>query len=290
MNRPRIQYNLNVMGFRIQRVKSCPGLSALVLVMVTGALFGSALAVGWNKPVLAAPDNQIPIYTPTPGPDGRIVWVVKANDTLLSISVISGLSVEEIKALNNLTSDTIFEGQQIVLGLGGPEEATSTPGPTPTSTPPLPTPTPKPGFGNICIILFNDLNGDSIRQEQEASIPEGAISISEKSGSVSETTPTGVGLDSQCFDNLPEGFYTISIAVPEGYNATTETSYELELNPGDETYINFGAQATAETLAESQVVPAPEGGRSPILGILGGLFLVAGIVVAVFAARLIKGG
>ena len=128
----------------------------LFLVMAAGALFGSAFATGWFEPALAAPNEQIPIYTPTPGPDGRIVWVVKANDTLLSISIISGLSVEEIKALNNLTSDTIFEGQQIVLGLGGPEEATATPGPTPTPTRPLPTPTPKPGFGNICIILFND--------------------------------------------------------------------------------------------------------------------------------------
>ena len=218
------------------------------------------------------------------------MWFVKAKDTLLSISIISGLSVEEIKALNNITSDTIFEGQQIVLGLGGPEEATATPGPTPTPTRPLPTPTPKPGFGNICIILFNDLNGDSIRQENEASIPDGAISISEKSGSVSETTPTGVGRDPQCFDGLPEGFYTISIAVPEGYNATTETSFELELNPGDETYINYGAQANAETLAEAQVVPAPEGGRSPILGIVGGVFLAAGVLVALLAARLLKGG
>lgn len=278
------------MNFLNRGIKGYAGFFGLVLVMVTGVLFGSGLMSGWNEPVLAAPNEQIPIYTPTPGPDGRIVWVVKANDTLLSISIISGLSVEEIKALNNLTSDTIFEGQQIVLGLGGPEEATSTPGPTPTATQPLPTPTPKPGFGNICIILFNDLNGDSIRQEEEASIPDGAISISEKSGEVSETTPTGVGLDPQCFEDLPEGFFTISIAVPEGYNATTETSYELELNPGDETYINFGAQANAETLAESQVVPAPEGGRSPILGIVGGLFLVAGVVVALLAARLIRGG
>ena len=278
------------MIFHLNGITKYAGFFGLTLVLVVGILFASGPGSGWSKSVLAAPNEQIPIYTPTPGPDGRIVWVVKANDTLLSISIISGLSVEEIKALNNLTSDTIFEGQQIVLGLGGPEEATSTPGPTPTATPPLPTPTPKPGFGNICIILFNDLNGDSIRQEVEASIPDGAISLSEKAGAVSETTPTGVGLDPQCFEDLPEGFYTISIAVPDGYNATTETSYELELNPGDETYINFGAQATAETLAESQVVPAPEGGRSPLLGIVGGLFLAAGLVVALLAARLLKGG
>lgn len=236
----------------------------------------------------AAPDRQIPIYTPTPGPDGRIIWVVKANDTLLSISIISGIPVEEIKSLNNLVDDTIFEGQEIFLGLGGPEEVTPTPGPTPTPTQVLPTPTQRPGFGNMCIILFNDLNGDSIRQEEEPSIPDGAISI-RGAGSVSETVPTGVGLEPYCFEEQPEGDYTISIAVPEGYNPTTETSYELTLNGGDETYINFGAQANADTLAEAQVLPAPEGGRSPILGIVGGLFLLAGIGVAFFAARILRG-
>jgi len=257
------------------------------------------MAVGWkisNSPgyyplqsALAAPELQIPIYTPTPGPDGRIIWVVKANDTLLSISIISGIPVEEIMAANNLADDTIFEGQQIVLGLGGPEEVTPTPGPTPTPTPLLPTPTPRPGFGNICIILFNDFNGDSIRQENEPSIPDGAISLGNKIGSVSETIPTGIGLEPQCFEEQPEGDYTISVAVPEGYNPTTESSYEFELNGGDETYVNFGAQANAETLAEAQVLPAPEGGRSPILGIVGGLFLLAGAVVAFFAARLMRG-
>jgi hypothetical protein len=96
-------------------------------------------------------------------------------------------------------------------------------------------------------------------------------------------------LEPHCYEDLPEGIYTVSVAVPEGYNPTTETSYELTLKGGEATYINFGAQANAETLAEAQVVPAPEGGRSPILGIVGILFLIAGIGVAVFATRVLRG-
>jgi hypothetical protein len=244
---------------------------------------------GISSSAKAAPARQIQIYTPTPGPDGRIIYIVKANDTLLSISLISGVPVDEIKALNNMTNDTIFEGQKLLLGLGGPLEITVTPGPTPTPTSVLPTPTEKPGFGNLCVLLFDDRNGDSIRQEEEPSIPDGAISIRNKSGNLTETTPTGTGLEPHCYEEIPEGKYTISVAVPEGFNATTESSYELELKGGDETYINFGAQANAETLAEAQLVPAPEGGRSPILGIVGAVFLVAGVVVAFFASRLMRG-
>ena len=236
----------------------------------------------------AAPEIQIPIYTPTPMPDGRIIWIVQANDTLLSISLISGVPVDEIKGMNNLFRDTIYEGQELLLGLRGPEEVTITPGPTPTPTEFIPTPSPKPGHGNLCIMLFNDMNGDSIHQEDEPSIPEGAINISNRSGTVSETAPTGAQLEPHCFEILPEGDYTISVAVPEGFNPTTETSYELALNAGDETYMNFGAQANAETLAEAQLVPAPEGGKSPLLGIVGGVLLIAGIVTALFAARILR--
>ena len=112
----------------------------------------------------AAPAGQVPIYTPTPLPDGRIIYIVRANDTLLSISLISGVSVEELRELNNLSGDTIFEGQELLLGLAGPPEVTPTQGPTPTDTPLLPTPSPKPGLGTLCILLFNDQNGDSIQQ------------------------------------------------------------------------------------------------------------------------------
>jgi len=53
---------------------------------------------------------------------------------------------------------------------------TVTAGPTATATPILPTPS-QTWPGQLCILLFNDLNGDSIRQEAEPSIPDGAISF-----------------------------------------------------------------------------------------------------------------
>lgn len=238
---------------------------------------------------LAAPEYQVPIFTPTPQPDGRIIYIVKTNDTLLGISLITGVPVDTLRALNNLTSDTIFEGQQLLLGLAGPVEVTPTAGPTPTPTPILPTPSPRPGQGTLCILLFNDINGDSIRQESEPSIPDGAISFGNRAGTVSQTVTTTAGEEHQCFPELPEGTFTISVAVPEGYNPTTETDYETPLKAGDETYINFGAQANSQTLAEAPVIPAPEGRRSPILGIIGGLFLLAGLVVAIFAGRVLRG-
>ena len=260
----------------------------LITVLALLGLLGRQWFVGQVMSVQAAPAGQIPIYTPTPGPDGRIIYVVKANDTLLGISLLYGVSMEKLRELNNLTSDTIFPGQRLVLGFAGPPEVTITYGPTSTPLPVLPTPTPRPGRGELCILLYNDLNGDSIRQEEEVSIPDGKISFGNRAGTISEAENTVMGTDPQCFKDLPEGEYTISVAVPDGYNPTTDTSLELNLRAGDSTYINFGAQANSQTLAEAPAIPAPEGRRSPILGIVGGLFLLAGLGVAVFAGRLLR--
>lgn len=262
--------------------------SGILLALLIGGMI-SRVAFRTTLSAQAAPAIQVPIYTPTPGPDGRIIYIVKPNDTLLGISLITGVPLEKLRGLNNLTNDTIFEGQELLLGLGGPAEVTPTSGPTPTATPILPTPSPKPGSGTICILLFNDLDGDSIRQDSEVSIPDGAISFGNSAGSVSESTKTVMGTDPLCFEQLPEGSYTISVAAPEGYNPTTQNSYDLVLKAGDITYVNFGAQANSQTLAEAPSIPAPEGGRSPLLGIIGGLFLLAGIGVAIFAARTLRG-
>ncbi len=267
--------------------RTIPALLTLIVLLISVSILGEAVFSS-SKHAQAAPLYQIPIYTPTPGPDGRIIYIVKANDTLLGIALTFGITVDELRELNNLSGDTIFEGQQILLGLAGPAEFTPTPGPTLTPTTVLPTPTPRPGIATLCILLYNDINGDSLRQESEESIPDGVLSFSNRTGSVSESLKSPAGEEPLCFENLPEGSYSISVAVPEGYNETTETDYQLSLKAGDETYINFGAQANSQTLAEAPALPAPEGGRSPILGILGGLFLLAGVGVAIFAGRLLR--
>jgi LysM domain/SdrD B-like domain len=248
------------------------------------------LAAGLNisHSTLAAPVFQLtPFPTPTPGPDGRILYKVQPGDTLLRISLIAGVPLDQLRGLNNLIGDNIVVGQELLLGLGGPSEVTPTPGPSPTPTPLLPTPSPVPGVGMLCVLLYDDINGDAIRQETEPSIPGGAISVSNRSGSFSETVPTKAGLDPHCFENLSEGEYSITVAVPDGYNPTTATSFVLNLKAGDETYLGFGAQVNSVNQLES---PGASGTRrSPLLGILGGVLLLASIALAIFGTRLLRG-
>ena len=242
------------------------------------------LLLGFTLPALAAPALQATaIPTPTPGPDGRIIYIVQPGDTLWKIAALADISIDQLRALNNLTpEDVIAPGDEIFLGLGGPATPIPETLPTVTPTPSGPTPTPEIGYGILCVILYNDVNGDAIRQEEEPSIPGGAISIGNADGSFSLTEDTLGGLDHFCVENLEEGEYNATVGIPDGYNPTTAFSASIVLNGGEETYLDFGAQPNSETLANA---PAPIGtGRSPMLGIIGGLILLAGIGLGIYSA------
>lgn len=258
----------------------------LLFPILTGNLFQ----------VQAAPLAQLTSFpTPTPGADGRILYIVQPYDTLWRISAITGVPLETLRSLNNLGADSIVvPGDVLVIGLAGPVVVTATPGPSPTPPPAEPTPTQPVGSGNLCVLLFNDRNGDALRQDTEPVIPEGAISVSNLSGSVNETSDTQVSEDAQCeddfgdptgfvlFPDLREGSYSISVAIPQGYNPTTELNASVRLLGGDETYLSFGAQVNSEMQEEPVIIPeGPE--RSPLLAIVGGLLLLVGLGVGVYA-------
>jgi murein DD-endopeptidase MepM/ murein hydrolase activator NlpD len=272
-------------------------------------LFGLALLlmIGWllalRIPTQAAPLAQLTVFpTPTPGPDGRIIYVVQTGDTLWRISAITGVPIETIRELNGLgTDDTITPGDQLVIGFAGPVEATATVGPTATTGPQLPTATASPGWGIVCILLYNDENGDTIRQETETSIEGGAVSVGNRLGTVSLSAethgggisaldfPTPEDLGYVCFEELAEGQYTASAAHPEGYNSTTELNKVIQLTAGETSLVAFGAQPNSEAASENAIIPETPG-RSPLLGIVGGALLLVGVGLGVYAAMLQRSG
>lgn len=259
----------------------------VIFALVLGS--AAVLWAGLMPPAAAAPSPQYTyIPTPTPGVDGRIIFIV-TDESPWTIAARFNIPIEELRELNKWGDNPITRpGDEILLGYAGPSEVTPTPGPTTAPEPAFPTPTHEPGWGIICVLLYNDLNGDSFRQEEEPSIPKGAISISNRSGTVSITEDTLSGLEYQCFEELAEGSYTISVAVPDGYNSTTLTNRSVDLAAGDTTYLGFAAHPNSESVALSP--PPEEGGRSPLLGIIGGIFLISALGLTIFAGRLLTVG
>jgi LysM repeat protein len=272
----------------------------LVAILILLALGMAAQSTG----TLASPLAQLTVFpSPTPGPDGKIMYIVQPGDTLWRISAITSVSIDTIRELNNLgLNDTILPGDRLLLGYAGPSSSAPTAGPMPTQAAETPTPTASPGWGILCVLLYDDVNGDSMRQETEASIPGGEISVSNRLGTVSLTakTPSG-GVSAAivdptpeesgytCFDQLKQGEYLISVAAPEGYNRTTTLNKTLMLEAGQTTQMAFGAQASSELIAETALIPDyPR--KSPLLGIIGGVLLAAGIGLGVYATLLRRAG
>ena len=253
--------------------------------------FASLLLLGLWLPVSAAPVTQIQYSTPTPGADGRIIYIVQAGDNCLRVAALHGITEGDLRALNSkLDADCMLvEGQELLIGLGG-VAVTPTSGPPPTPAPPTAVPTPFSGTTEICVLLFNDLNGDSLRQELEPAVPGGAVSVTETNGAYSATLDTVIVSDPEayqgiCFTNVPEGNYNISMGIPSDYNPTMSLAYTLAVKAGDRAFVDFGVQSIQTSVTDDEPTQT---GTSPILAIFGALLLLGGAGLGWYAWRSAK--
>lgn len=237
---------------------------------------------------IAAPHAQ-GFVTNTPEPDGRILYIVVEGDTCSSVALLHGIGVAQLRQLNSRLDEncTLVIGQQLVVGLvsSGP-----TAGPAPTLEPPTPSPTPVGGTTIVCVLLFDDVNGDALRQETEFGIDGGAVSLTNLNGSYSQTLdtvstfdPDLLEPDRSCFEEVPPGEYNVSVAIPDDYNPTMQVSYTLTVRAGDQASVDFGAQSKTVTVSDPDT--SGGGGRSAVLGIFGLLLLLGGAGLGYYAWR-----
>ena len=250
------------------------------------------VAFGLSLPAGAAPSPQ-QFATNTPLPDGRILYKVQAGDTCIKIGLLNNISVEQLRQLNtNINTDcsNLQAGTLLLIGTGGPASVTSTPGPSPTPEPPTITPTPLTGTTEICVLLYDDINGNALHETTEPAIAGGAISVTEINGKYSKTQETAINPDPTayqgiCFVDVPAGNYNIGAAIPDNYNPTMSLTYTLTIKAGDIAFVPFGAQERDAPAAQTGN-PDSGGGPSPFLGFFGGFLLLGGIALGLYALRL----
>lgn len=249
-------------------------------------LLGIVLPLGAAS---AAPDMQF--VTSTPGPDGRILYTVVEGDSCGQVALLHGITIPQLRQFNTrLDQDcTLSVGQQLVVGLV--QNAAPTAGPAPTLPSPTVTATAISGTTEVCVLLFEDMNGDALRQETEFGIEGGAVSLTNLNGSYSQTQTTSAAVDPDtlepvrsCFTDVPGGEYNVSMAVPDAYNPTMLLSYTLTVKPGDRASVDFGAQSKTLIVGEPEEAQAG-GNRSSFLGIFGFLLLLGGAGLGFYAYR-----
>jgi hypothetical protein len=256
----------------------------LCFAMIAGIMLALSLVLPASADEKSLPNAQpTPFLTPTPGPDGKIVYIVQEGDTLWRIAAIAEISIEELMTRNGIQpGDFISAGMELELGLGVPVQPTTAPDAAPTSVQVTPTATPASATGEICVLLFLDQNGNARLDEGESPLAEGQVSVVDVSGALAGEHATDLDPEGYCFVGLGQGDYNISAAVPAEHNPTTSMNVPLRLAAGDIKYVQFGAQPG---LAMSEGEGSVTSSRSTTLGVLGLILLIVGGVLGFFAYR-----
>lgn len=128
---------------------TCTSIAVAFKVSVQSIIVLNNLPVACNT-LFVGQKVKVPFPTPTPPPVAtatlepaqatlqacdRVAYTVQANDTLSSIAANYAVPQEAIKAYNQLPTDTVFLGMNLIIPLC---ERAATPGPSPTPTIPPP--------------------------------------------------------------------------------------------------------------------------------------------------------
>jgi hypothetical protein len=131
-------------------------------------------------------------------------------------------------------------------------------------------------------MLYNDVNGNAVHEDVEPVMAGGAVSVSDRAGSVSQTGSTLDSVDTPLCLDIPEGEYNISMAIPGGFNGTTLLNQVLKVQAGETAVLEFGAQVSSRIAGETVEQPTPPVENNLPLAILGGVLLVLGIGLGVY--------
>lgn len=177
-----------------------------------------------------------------------------------------------------------------------------TPIPTSTSTPTL-TPTPKPG--QIRVLVFDDRNGNSVRDEKEELLAGARIELTNPQRTpIATYTTTGSG-EPYSFEKLLPGSYLVLETDPVGYVSTSPNQVAVALLEGAQVDVTFGDRFAPSPTPTATLVPSatatlppteipatatPEPTPPPEPRSVGqSLYEVSGVVVALLAVGLFAG-
>jgi hypothetical protein len=86
--------------------------------ILTGIPMTQAACMGWSTQSAGYVDHSIPVAISTARLDGDVVHEVKYGQTLWSIAIEYGTTIEQIRRLNNLTDDTVVQGWKLLVKKG----------------------------------------------------------------------------------------------------------------------------------------------------------------------------
>ncbi len=250
----------------------------------------------------------VPAPTATPLPDGSIVHTVRAGDTLYAIAYDYDVPADQIIALNAISDPGWLNiGQELIISRPGgviaaaatPETATTPPAALPLleSTPQAQAQTGVSAGGKLCVLAFQDLNQDGLKQSEELLLPAVTFTIRGANGEPARYTTNGIQ-EPYCLDALASGQYQVVAQAASGYRSTLGNAYLLTVDQSTSADLAMGfaqdataSQASAtEEASPTQQSSSADDNKTPsrlplILGITTVVLLLAAGGVGFFVLR-----
>jgi len=272
------------------------------LTLVSGPSAAQPTSAPAQRPAASSPNvpvGSIPIAQPDA--TGKVVHRVNAGETLIGVVVSydnaygpGKVTLESVRQLNNLTSDVLRVGQELIIIDAPPP--TPTPEPTPT---PAPTPTPEGGTpvaealpvdpdaaapGTICVSAYDDQNANSLPEPGESLVAGITFALGDGSSAISTYTTDGAS-EPYCFAELLPGEYVVSWT-GDAYEPTSEQTWSTVVASGATVTRQFGMRTAEQAAAEAEAEAATNSaGGFPtwamaLLGALGVVLLLSGLGAA----------
>ena len=186
-------------------------------------------------------------------------------------------STWQVKTTDGTVLDNLFL-KIVVSGQAAPPVAAVTA--TPQNAAPVPTATPTPTPGQVCVLAFNDRNGDGQQSADENPLAGVVFALADSNGPKDSYTTDGVS-EPYCFTNLPPGSYTLTAKAPGGYSGTSPKTQIVAISGGKEDFV-FGARRGGAVATPTRA-GSSGGGSGATSSLLGGAgrYILAGAALLV---------
>ncbi len=133
-------------------------------------------------------------------------------------------------------------------------------------------PSMQPASGQICVLAFDDQNGNGKREPDEPLLPNVDFRLWDTAGGEPRTYRTDGNSEPYCFGNLPTGQFNVQARASGSFDPTTSGQWLVPLSGSAQFDIAYGLRRIANQ-------PASTSGTSPLgriaLGSIG-LIVLAG--------------
>jgi hypothetical protein len=140
-------------------------------------------------------------------------------------------------------------------------------------------PAAQQGAGQICVLAFNDQNGNGVREADEPLLADVSFTLADAAG-VKDSYKTDGNSEPFCFDKLALVQYTVQARRTAALEGTTEGQWAVPpLASGAQFDVTYGARKVDSGAAQSASATTSGGSTSTlgriVLGVLG-LVVLAG--------------